>query len=271
MPVSYRIAIQTGDMRFYHKISKLFEESPLNAKFFAPNQSIPSQKYDLIITTEESVNHLSDSQILQLRFEQIQPYLVTKIIGIVARKREPKFKQLIVGVDPGEHIGLAAICDGMILAAETSKLLQLTKKIEEYLVLFPSEMVVIRIGDQPTFVSKVIFNRLFKVFGDINNIKLEIVQEAYSSSRKITPAVPFSPDETAAITIAHRSGKIKNHLVRSRIPIGRIKEIQKWSRKLSDNRITLDAELAKSVALGEISIEKAIKQKERQLEAKKNE
>ncbi|UCG89761.1 MAG: hypothetical protein JSU57_04655 [Candidatus Heimdallarchaeota archaeon] len=271
MPINYRIAIQTDDMRFYHKLSKLFEGSPLSAKFFALNQPIPFQKFDLIITTQDSNNNLSGSPILQLSFDQIHPHLVIKIIGIIARKKEPKFKLLIVGVDPGEHIGLAAICDGMILAAETSRLPQLTKKIEEYLILFPSEKVVIRIGDQPTSVSQVVFNKLFTVFGNQDSIKLEIVQEAYSSSKKIPPAEPFGSDETAAITIAHRSGKIKNHLVRSFIPNGRIKEIQKWSRNLSNNRITLDAELAQSVALGDISIEEAIKQKERQLEAKKNE
>ncbi|MFX1286745.1 MAG: hypothetical protein ACFFB5_24115 [Promethearchaeota archaeon] len=271
MPINYRIAIQTDDMRFYHKLSKLFEGSPLKAKFFVKSQSIPPQKYDLIITTQESMNHISNSTILQLSLEEIQPYLVAQIIGIIARKKEPKFKVLIVGVDPGKHIGLAAICDGMILAAETSRLPQLTQKIEKYLILFPSEQVVIRIGDQPTSVSKVVFNKLFAVFGNQKNIKLEIVQEAYSSSRRTPLDISFGSNETAAITIAHRSGRVKNHLVRSSVPIGRIKEIQKWSRNLSNNRITLDAELAQSVALGDISIEEAIKQKERQLEARKNE
>ena len=96
MPLNYRIAIQTDDMRFYHKLSKLFEGSPLKVKFFALNQTIPSQKYDLIITNHKSINHSSGSQILQLQLNQIQHYLVTKIIGIVARKEIPKFKLLIV-------------------------------------------------------------------------------------------------------------------------------------------------------------------------------
>ena len=269
MPLNYRIAIQTDDTRLYHRLLKLFEGSPLRVKFFTLGQAIPDQKFDLIITTQESIDHSSASQTLQLRPSQIQPDLISKIIGIIARRREPKFKQLILGIDPGEHIGVAAICDGMTLAAETSKLPQLTKKIEEYLILFPSEMVVIRVGDQPSSVSRVIFNKLFTIFGNIDNVKLEIVQEAFSSPKKIPPNL--SSDETAAITIAHRQGKVKNHLVRSIIPEGRIAEIQKWSRKMSGNRITLDVELAQLVALGEVSLEQAITQKEKQLEAKKNE
>ncbi|UCE13190.1 MAG: hypothetical protein JSV04_13500 [Candidatus Heimdallarchaeota archaeon] len=271
MPTNFRIAVQTDDLRLYHKLLRIFEGSHLKPRFFTPNQTIPSQYFDLIITTEELIDNLQEPPILQLKSAQVQPNLKARIISIIARKSDPKFKLLIVGIDPGEHIGLAAICDGMVLAAETIKLTKLTKKIEEYLILFPSEIVVIRIGDQPTSVSRVLFNKLFTVFGNIDKIKLEIVEEAYSSIRKVTPAVPFSSDETAAITIAYRTGKIKNHLVRSNIPIGRIKEIQKWSRNLSNNRITLDTELAQSVALGEISLEEAIIRKEKQLEAKKNE
>ena len=268
--INYRIAVQTDDMRYFHKLSKILEASPLKAKFFAENQPIPYEKFDLIISPHKLKDQIGDFPIFHLPFDQIHPSLVIKIIGIIARKKEPKFKLLILGIDPGKQIGLAAICDGMTLAAETSRLNQLTKKIEEYLVLFPSERIVIRVGDQPSSVSKVVFNKLFTIFGNIDNIKLEIVQEAYSSLQKIALTTPFSSDETAAITIAHRQGKTKNHLVRNYIPSGRIKEIQKWSRNLSKNRITLDAELAQLVALGEISLEEAIKQKERQLEAKKN-
>ena len=270
LPINYRIAIQTDDMRYYHRLSKLFKTSPLRVKFFAPNQPIPYEKFDLVISPQESINQIGDCPIFQLSFDQIHPSIIIEIIGIIARRKEPKFKLLIVGIDPGRQIGLAAICDGMTLAAGTSRLNQLTRKIEEYIVLFPSEKVVIRVGDQPSSVSKVVFNKLFTVFGDVDNIKLEIVHEAYSSPRKTALTTPFSPDEKAAITIAHRKGKTKNHLVRTLIPFGRIKEIQKWSRNLSNNRITLDAELAQSVALGEISLEEAIKLKEKQLEAKKN-
>ena len=47
------------------------------------------------------------------------------------------------------------------------------------------------------------------------------------------------------------------HMVRSIIPEGRIKEIQNWSREKSGN-ITIDSELAKLVAIGELTLEEAI-------------
>ncbi|MFX0182803.1 MAG: hypothetical protein ACFE95_06930 [Candidatus Hodarchaeota archaeon] len=265
MKKNIRIAVKTKDMRFFYKLLNIFEGSRLKLKFYTMNQNIPCHQYALIITSEKLREYQDNCQILQVKDEQVNPELIPKIIGLVARKNASKFKRLIIGVDPGEKIGISAICDGMVLAAETSRLDQLIMKIENYLVYFPSESVVIRIGDQPISVSNVIFNKLFSIFRNTEGLSMEIVQESFSSPKKTFK------HEKAAITIAQRQGEIKNHLVRNEVTPGRIREIQKWSRNRSQNRITLDEELATSVALGKISMEEAIIQKEKQLEAKKNE
>jgi hypothetical protein len=270
MPFTFRIAVQTDDIRFYHKLLNIFEGSRLKANFFTVNQSIPFQKYDLIITTSDQAN-LNDSQVLKLQYDQINSDLVPKIAGIIARKNTPKFRTLVIGVDPGEKIGLATICDGMLLSAETSRLDQLITKIQNYFLIFPSETILIRVGDQPISVSQVVFNKLFAVFGKMEHLKIEIVKETNTSSKSTPISLTLGSDETAAFTIARREGKTTNHMVRSEIPLGRIKEIQRWSRDLSGNRISLDFELAKSVALGEITLEEALQKKEIQIEAKNNE
>ncbi len=270
MPFTFRIAVQTDDIRFYHKLLNLFEGSRLKVNFFTINQAIPFQKYDLIITTSEQSNRF-DPQILKLQYDQINSDLVPKIVGIIVRKKTPKFKTLVIGVDPGKKIGLAAICDGMLLSAETSRLDKLITKIQNYLMIFPSETIIIRVGDQPLSISQVVFNKLFAVFENMEKLKIEIVKEAHTSSKSPIISTTLSSDETAAFTIARREGKTTNHMVRNEIPLGRIKEIQKWSRDLSGNRISLDFELAKFVALGEITLEEALKQKEKQLEVKNDE
>lgn len=264
------IAVQTDDIRFYHKLLNILEGSQLKVKFFTLNQSISQQKFDLIITTSNEKINFNDSKVLELQYNQLNEAIIPKIVGIIARKNTPKFKTLTIGVDPGKTIGLAAICDGMLLNAETSRLDKLVTKIQNYLLIFPSESIIIRVGDQPISVSQVIINKLFAVYGEIGKIAIEVVKEAYSSPKN--PVIPstLGSDEVAAFTIAQREGKTTNHMVRNEIPMGRIKEIQRWSRDLSGNRISLDLKLAKSVALGEISLEKAIKQKEKQIEARKN-
>ncbi|MFX0050492.1 MAG: hypothetical protein ACFE8U_04280 [Candidatus Hermodarchaeota archaeon] len=260
-----RIAVKTKDMRFYYKLLNLFKGSRLRLKFYSLNQDIECHRYDLIITSEEISELQYNCQVLQVKDEHLNSELIPKILGLLVRKNASKFKRLIVGVDPGEIIGISAICDGMVLAAETSRLDQLIIKTENYLAYFPTETVVIRIGDQPISVSNVIFNKLFRAFRDDDRISIEIVQESFSSPKKTLKHAK------AAVTIAQRRGIVKNHLVRNEVSRGRIREIQKWSRNRSQNRITLDEELARLVALGKISLDEAITQKEKEIEAKKNE
>ncbi|MFX0212236.1 MAG: hypothetical protein ACFFDT_40055, partial [Candidatus Hodarchaeota archaeon] len=249
----------------YYKLLNLFEGSRLKLKFYSLNQNVACHRYDLIITSEELLELPDNCQVFAVKDEQLNSELIPKILGLIARRDAPKFKRLVVGVDPGEKIGISAICDGMVLAAETSRLKQLIIKIENYLVYFPSDSIMIRIGDQPVSVSNVIFNKLFRAFGGNDRISIEIVQESFSSPKKTFKHAK------AAVTIAQRQGIMKNHLVRNEVSRGRIREIQKWSRNRSQNRITLDEELARSVALGKISLEEAIIQKEKEIEAKKNE
>ena len=166
----------------------------------------------------------------------------------------------MIGIDPGEHIGIAAICDGMILSAHTVDLDLLIMTIEKMILSFPAENIYIRIGDQPPPISGLIFNKIFKNFKPIDNIKLEIVKEAASNIKDSYRQHSLSLDEKAAITIGFRKGREKGHMVRNHVSSGRVKEIQKRSRELSGN-LTLDSSLAELVAKGEITIEDALKEK----------
>lgn len=257
-------------MRFYYKILNLFEGSPLKIRFFTQDQTIPPNTFDLIITTDETVKGFPISQVLQLKSDELDSDIILRIFGIIARKLEPKFKEVVLGVDPGKRIGIAAVCDGMILAARTSNLKNLPMVINKYYVTFPSEKIIIRVGNQPLSISQVVFNKLFAIFGNSEDIVIEIVEEANSNPKKPFFRSISDSDEIAAITIAQRAGKILNHSLKTEIPAGRIAEIQKWSREHSQNRITIDTELAKSVALGKISLDEAIKQKEKELKVKMN-
>lgn len=266
-----RIAIQTEEMRFYYKLLKLFENSrsPIKSKFYLPTQRFDSSRYDLVIrtpnTSRPNIPSREGSNIVHLSYEELTPHLVSQLLGIVLRKHEPKFHEVIIGVDPGEHVGVAAICDGMFLAADTISLEKLIGTINDYLVTFPSEKVLVRVGDQPTSISKTVFNRLHEVYGDWQNLSFEIVKEAFTNLPRVAQRTGLLPDEAAAVTIAHRPGKMTDHHLPNVIPSGRIREIQKWSREKSGNQITLDTELARKIALGELSIDSAIELKRKKM------
>ena len=251
------IAVKTNDMRFYNKFLKLSQSSAIKIHFFPESQSISEEMYDIVIITSKKSRNNKNSHILYLDYEDLNAETIPKIIGLISRNYTPKFQKMIIGIDPGEHIGIAAICDGMVLSAKTVSLDQLINGIETNLLSFPSEKVLIKIGDQPPSISKVVFNKIFDVFQKFAHIQMEIVPEADSNTSNIKNQKLLSTDEKAAIIIGLRNGKRRTHMVRSSIPEGRIKEIQNWSREKSGN-ITIDTKLAKQVAIGEITLEEAI-------------
>ncbi|MFW9857036.1 MAG: hypothetical protein ACFFFG_18445 [Candidatus Thorarchaeota archaeon] len=259
-----RIAIQTEEMRFYFKLLKLFEKSrfPIKSKFYLPTQSIDSSSFDLVIRTPNpssaDILRKSESNILHLSYNELTPYTVSQLLGLVLRKYEPKFQEVIIGVDPGEHVGVAAICDGMFLAANTVNLEELNATINNYLATFPGERVVIRVGNLPMSISKTIFNHLHKVYGNWKSLSFEIVEESFTNLPKGAQRTELPRDAAAAVAIAHRPGRKTDHQLRNEIPSGRIRQIQKWSREKSGNQITLDKELARLVALGQLTLDSAI-------------
>ncbi len=237
-------------------------------KFFSENQPIPLKHFDLIVTTNEDTEEPLKNGVIRLRYEDLGMDTIPNIIGLLARNHSPRFQKMLIGIDPGEKIGVAAICDGMILSAKTVTLTNLNKAIESFLLTFPSENIIIRIGDKPASMSNVIFNRIFQSFQKVPNIRLEIVNEAASNIQTTSSQLKYSLDEKAAITIGFREGQPITHMVRNEIPRGRVKEIQNRSRELSGN-ITLDPDLAKLVALGKISIQDALKTKAKGTVSKK--
>ncbi len=244
-------------MRFYNKILKLSQSSTLKIHFFPESQSISEGKYDIVVTTSEKAKYEKNSHILYLNFEDLNAETIPTIIGLISRNCNPKFRKMLIGIDPGEHIGIAVICDGMVLSARTVSLEQLINAVETNLLSFPSEKVCIKIGDQPPSISKVVFNKLFNVFQKFAHIQMEIVPEADSNTGNLKTQKSLSTDEKAAIIIGLRNGKPQTHMVRTPIPEGRVKEIQNWSREKSGN-LTIDSKLAKLVAIGEITLEEAI-------------
>lgn len=268
--MKYRVAVYTNDTRFYFKFLNGIRGTRVKATFFTLDHPPPEKNFDLVVSTENLSSLAIDIPIMHVKREEINEDLIPKIISLAARKNTPKFTRMIIGIDPGTEIGLAVICDGMLLIAETSELNGLNKKLERYLLTFPSSEIRFRIGDQPTSVSELIFNKVFRYFKDDERVSFELVPEAFSNVSGGFISKSLSSDELAAYKIGQRTGKELNHPIPTNISLGRLKEIQKWSRELSNNQITLDTKLAASVALGELSIQEAIRIKERSIEDKQN-
>lgn len=265
---SFHIAVQTENIRLYHKLLKTINVAFIKLKFFPFSERIP-RKYNIIWTTnEEKTQCPDDYRIWTLQLDEVNQDLIYHTLVRLFNETDKKFNKLLIGIDPGKNIGLVAVCDGMILKADTVKFENMLNTITSYFVFFPSEHLSIRVGDKPKYYSNRICNLLLSKLKEIDGFTIELVDEKRSNRSIVNGSIiRLQPDERAAFEIAKRSGEIQTaELIEEiQVPSSIIEQIKIESRKLSKNKITLDKSLAYKVAIGELNINEAIKIKKRSI------
>jgi|YelNatPaOPRAMG01_1025707.scaffolds.fasta_scaffold14806_2 hypothetical protein len=165
-------------------------------------------------------------------------------------------RNLTIGIDPGSKTGVAVLVDDSFVdSAVVGRPEDVAQVIQEFLRLYPSESVLVRIGNGDRTKRNRIFNSIWDM-----GLPIEIVDESN------TTRISSQKDVDAAIEIALTSGyrPVRRQLV---IPSdGEIADIQRKSRISSGGCLTISRSLAEAVAVGELSMEQAI---ERQRSMKK--
>ena len=161
---------------------------------------------------------------------------------------EDEVKELVIGVDPGARPGFAAIGDGIVLSRSVAESPEgVSDLVENVSREYPNANVVVRIGHGDKTNRNRIFNRLWD-----QGHKLEIVDERNTTKRSHTP------DEDAATEIAMTPGYSPRKRQEVEPCQGEIRNIQRISRLESSGSLTVSKDLAKKVAIGEISLREAI-------------
>ena len=156
---------------------------------------------------------------------------------------------LTFGIDPGPRPGMAWLADGVLVG--TAQLERVDAVVDHVLAISSAikhDRLRIRIGDG----SPVIRDRLANLFL-ARSIEVQIVDE------KRTSRGPRNSSHTIA---GARIAMLKGFKVYKRrhleVTQGEMKEIQRRSRDASQGRLTIAGDLARSVAVGRISMEEAI-------------
>jgi hypothetical protein len=156
---------------------------------------------------------------------------------------------LIVGIDPGEkRIGFALLADGTVLEAkQMSTVGEVKEGLDAIRERYSSNALLVRVGHGAPTIRNRIVNAALR-----RGLRVEIADET-STTRRVD-----LPDVEAAITIAGLPGvPIETPLVVSPSK-GELKHIKTKSRELSGGEITISTQLARRVALGDITISEAI-------------
>lgn len=163
------------------------------------------------------------------------------------------FSKIIIGIDPGERPGIAVLGDNSVIQKEKATSPENVREIieriiENYLTL----SCVIKIGHGAMILRNRIINSLLDI-----NVPIEIVDETNTTIQI------DEPDIHAAIDIAYSKGKIVNIPFELKPTNGELNEIKRRSRLKSKGQLTISKELARKVAIGDLTLDEAInKQKQ---------
>ena len=239
-----KVGVLVSDARLMFEIIEALRDNRIPFELIERSNRIP-QCVSVLITTESD------------RPEKFSRKIVTcdsNEAGIIARKAKAalhsggRIKNLTIGIDPGSKTGIAVLIDeAFVDSAVMDRPEDVAPIIREFLTLYQSESTLVRIGNGDRTKRNRIFNSIWDM-----GLPIEIVDESN------TTRLSDQKDVDAAIEIALTSGyrPVKRQLV---MPSdGEIADIQRKSRISSGGDLTISRALAEAVAVGEISMDRAI-------------
>jgi len=236
------IGLLTEDPRVYYEILETLREQGLRFVLLDFSDPIPAN-VGVVITTEQEKEKVDFDRIVVAEDADATVMKAKRVIS-----GETTVMDLMIGIDPGSRPGFAALGDGVVLMRSIAPSPEAVGDIVDHIVKnHPEANVVVRIGHG----DRTNRNRIFNTLWD-NGHELEIVDERNTTKRSQTP------DEDAAVEIAMTPG----YRPRKRQEVdpcpGEIRNIQRISRLESAGSLTVSKELAKKVAIGELTLGDAI-------------
>jgi len=240
------IGLMTEDSRVYFEMLEALRRQDLKFVSLGFSEPIPAN-VGVIITTE--------AERARVDFEKVVTYPDPE--AAIARARrilagEKPVKDVVIGIDPGIKPGFAMLADGVVLSRSLAASPEaVADMVEDVVKEYPTSRVVVRLGNGDRTNRNRIFNSLWD-----SGHTVEIVDERNTTKRSQTP------DEDAAVEIAMTPGYRPGKRQETEPCEGEIRNIQRISRLESNGMLTVSKELAKKVAIGEISLADAIKRQQ---------
>jgi hypothetical protein len=244
------LGVYTKDFSLYHDIIKTLKKRNVVYVSLSSPDDVP-RRIGVILTSQKERKDISLTKVVAADdYDSIDSAIdvaVQKLTGIEL------YLKISIGIDPGEHPGIAVVGDDILLQKLQLDGPELViSEIKRLVKLYPAKDLAIRIGNGSVIIRNRIINSL---------IPLEIPIEIVDETRTTPPQQKRRciRDGEAAAAIALLSGG----RVQTTLPLeptrGAIKNVQKRSRQLSEGQLTISEDLALQVLRGDISLLEAIK------------
>lgn len=241
------LAVMTENFSLYYDIIRILKGKKKSFISLSFKDTIPPY-VGIVITSKPEIDlvDFKEKIIVETDVEKAINKALVRLEGIKS------FSKLTIGIDPGEKPGIAVLGDNRVIyrdkASSPENVLDHVKNIIE---IYSFLSAVIRIGHGAMTLRNRIINSLFEI-----GIPIEIVDETNTTIQT------DEPDIHAAIDIAYSTGiKVKKYY-EIKPTDGEINEIKRRSRLKTNGRITISKELARKVAIGEFTMDEAIKKHE---------
>lgn len=202
-----KIAVATVSGKAYYLI--VSEMKKMNIPFLSltPYEPIPLE-IKLVITTEKERRLIDHENILIYKEGTDPQALINQALQYVEGK--DSYEKIVIGVDPGEVLGLAVLADGKVIKTENcfgiKEALEAIRYIIKSLEGVKTSSVIVKVGDGIPAYKEMLLKALDKALP--SNIVLESVGEAgtdrYISGSKHRRGLR---DIVSAIRIARRNGQ----------------------------------------------------------------
>ena len=210
------------------------------------NEPLPSKDAIWIGTVDEVAQNTTEGRPIAASIESIDLAIEATIFAL---KGSSKTHRFTIGIDTGPRPGIAWFTDGILIDTKQTESIEECIKTVDFLIEHHDfQHLLIRMGKgSPSHR-----NRLLNVMLQQGYV-VELVDE-----RKTSRGLNRNQHSVSAIRIATLAGQRIWELVELEPTEGEVKEIQRRSRIKSQGRVTISSELARKVALGELSLTEAI-------------
>jgi hypothetical protein len=142
-----KVAVATVQGKPYFHIVNLLKENSITFFSLIPDEHIPVETI-VVITTPEEKNKIKHCKVLTFTSEDELDSLISQVI--IRLQGKEHYEKMVIGIDPGEVIGLVVIADGKIVdKANCLSIREMDNKIKSILknVNLSTTSVKIKVGN----------------------------------------------------------------------------------------------------------------------------
>lgn len=236
------IAVATEDFEVYHGVVNELRDRGATFTTAQPGEALP-EGTDVLIT---GVDEHPDVPVPVVHADPADPRkAVEEALGQLRGEGE----RLVVGIDPGDRPGVAVLRGETVVAAFQVPATETPEVVMDEIA--DEDDAVVRIGHGARLIGA-------RIIENIEDVRIELVDETGTTPYLGTGARGMG-DVLAAVNIANLEGDPIETRTIEPTP-GELRVIKGRSRELSPDNREIDEELARRVAVGDLTVEEALEE-----------